>query len=59
VQVQRKRGASPAGQADAGGVIQKRRPIESKWSARGRVTFVVAACLTAWGIIGTAVWIVG
>jgi len=40
-------------------VIKKRTPTESKWSARGRVTFVVAACLTAWGLIGTAVWIVG
>jgi hypothetical protein len=57
--VQRKRGAPPVGQAGLDGVIQKRSPVESKWSARDRVTFVVASCLTAWGIIGTAVWLVG
>jgi len=59
VQVQRKRGAPPVGRAEGFGVFQKRGAMEPKWSARGRITFVVASCLTAWGLIGTAVWLVG
>ena len=59
VQVQRERGEPPVGRAEVAGVFRKRGPTEAKWSARGRITFVVASCLTAWGLIGTAVWLVG